>query len=35
VREGEVFATKLKLRKGARLRASVGGDTSLTWRQRG
>jgi len=35
VGEGDVFATKLRLRKGARLRATVGGEQSLTWRQRG
>ena len=35
VRQGKVFVTKLRLRKGALLRARVGGDTSLTWRQRG
>ena len=35
VGEGEVFATKLRLAKGARLRARVGEEQSLTWRQRG
>lgn len=34
VGEGKVFATKLRLRRGARLRARVGGEKSLTWRQR-
>ena len=34
-RQGKVFATKLKLPKGGRLRARVGGEQSLTWRQRG
>jgi hypothetical protein len=34
VRRGEVFATKLRLRKPARLRATVAGEQSLTWRQR-
>jgi hypothetical protein len=35
VRRGGVFATKLGLRKAATLRARVGGEESLTWRQRG
>jgi hypothetical protein len=35
VQRGEVFATKLRLRKSARLRAAVAGEQSLTWRQRG
>jgi hypothetical protein len=35
VSDGQVFATKLKLRKGGRLRAVVGEEQSLTWRQRG
>jgi hypothetical protein len=34
VRAGQVFVTQLHTRKGARLRASVGGETSLEWVQR-